>query len=185
MLAENGHDPRDQYPGLCRLPRSHPEEVKEIETNNEELQATNEELQTTNDELTARTMELQELTRQYKTEQSHLSSLLERFPHFVMVLNAENLTIQAVNSAYKQALNGRDVNGLPVTEVFSGRNVDELLKLLQSVARDGQSMNTGPIIASVGDGNPKSSRFVHTVVPITDASGSTVTRLFIYSEKVV
>jgi hypothetical protein len=66
-----------------------------------------------------------------------------------------------------------------------GRNVDELLKLLQSVARDGQSMNTGPIIASVGDGNPKSSRFVHTVVPITDASGSTVTRLFIYSEKVV
>ena len=158
---------------------------EELETNNEELQATNEELQTTNDELTARSSELQELTRQHKTEQSHLASLLERFPHFVMVLNAEDLTIQAVNSAYTQALNGRDVNGLPATEVFSGRNVDELLKLLQSVARDGQSMNTGPIIASVGDGNPKTSRFVHTVVPITDASGPTVTRLFIYSEKVV
>ena len=158
---------------------------EELETNNEELQATNEELQTTNDELTARTMELQELTKQYKTEQSHLASLLERFPHYVMVLNAQDLTVQAVNSAYKQALNGRDVNGLPVTEIFSGRNVDELLQLLQSVARDGQSLNTGPIIASVGDGNPQTSRFVHTVVPITDASGSTVTRLFIYSEKVM
>jgi len=27
-------------------------------------------------------------------------------------------------------------------------------------------------------------RFAHTIVPISDASGSTVTRLFLYSEKV-
>lgn len=77
---------------------------EELETNNEELQATNEELQTTNDELTARTVELQELTKQHRMEQLQLSSLLERFPHYVMVLDAEDLTVQAVNPAYKQLL---------------------------------------------------------------------------------
>jgi two-component system CheB/CheR fusion protein len=70
---------------------------EELETNNEELQATNEELQTTNDELTARTMELQEITKQLRLEQLQLTALLERFPHFMMVLNAEDLTVQAIN----------------------------------------------------------------------------------------
>ena len=89
---------------------------EELETNNEELQATNEELQTTNDELIARTAELQELARQHRIEQLQLSVLLERFPHYVMVLNADDLTIQTVNPAYKQCLAGRDVIGLPVRE---------------------------------------------------------------------
>src|SRR5215467_15476072 len=84
---------------------------EELETNNEELQATNEELQTTNDELTARTVELQELTKQYRVEQLQLSTLLERFPHYVMVLNAEDLTVQAINPSYKQLLGNRDING--------------------------------------------------------------------------
>src|ERR1043166_2292143 len=92
---------------------------EELETNNEELQATNEELQTTNDELTARTVELQELTKQYRVEQMQLSVLLERFPHYVMVLEAENLTIQAVNPAYKPLLGTRSVLGLPLGEILS------------------------------------------------------------------
>src|SRR6185295_5865545 len=62
---------------------------EELETNNEELQATNEELQTTNDELTARTVELQELAKQHRVEQLQIASLLERYPHFIMVLNAD------------------------------------------------------------------------------------------------
>jgi two-component system CheB/CheR fusion protein len=157
---------------------------EELETNNEELQATNEELQTTNDELTARTTELQELSKQRHMEQVQLSTLLERFPHYMMVLNADDLTIQSVNPTYKQLLGHRDVIGLPMSEVFSGKNMDELIKALKSAVRDTQTLITGPINASVnGELHDGAARFVHTVVPITDASGAGVIRLFLYSEK--
>ncbi|HEX6648016.1 MAG TPA: CheR family methyltransferase [Pyrinomonadaceae bacterium] len=154
---------------------------EELETNNEELQATNEELQTTNDELSARTVELQEVTRQHRVEQLQFSSVLERFPHYMMILNAEALTIQAVNPAYRELLQNRDVNGLPMTEVFGGKDLDELINVLKKAAREGQSINTAPLRASV-DGD-KAGRFVHTVVPIMDASGAGVSRMFIYSER--
>jgi two-component system, chemotaxis family, CheB/CheR fusion protein len=154
---------------------------EELETNNEELQATNEELQTTNDELTARTIELQELTKQHRMQQLQLSSVLERFPFYAMILNAEDLTIDAVNQAYADLLKNRNVNGLPMSEVFSGKEVDELIRVLKKAVRDGQSTNTPPIQASV-DGN-EADRFIHTVVPIVDASGASVHRVFIYSER--
>lgn len=157
---------------------------EELETNNEELQATNEELQTTNDELSARTIELQELTRQYRTEQLQLSSLLERFPHYVMVLNADDFTVHAINPGYKQLLGIRNVIGLPLSEVFSGKDVDDLIKVLRRAVSEGQSINTTPMLASV-DGNHEQAdaRFIHTLVPVTDATGSNVSRVFIYSEK--
>lgn len=154
---------------------------EELETNNEELQATNEELQTTNDELTARTAELQELTKQHRMEQLQLASVPERYPYYIMVLHADDLTIQSINPNYK--LGGRDVKGLPMSEVFSGKQVDHLLKALKTAARKSQTLNTGPILASVDGDNPDSTRFIHTVAPVSDASGSTVTRLFLYSEK--
>jgi len=75
---------------------------EELQATNEEFEATNEELQTTNDELTARTLELQELNKQYRLEQSQVSQMLERFPHYVMIVDAEDLTIQRVNSSYQQ-----------------------------------------------------------------------------------
>jgi DNA repair exonuclease SbcCD ATPase subunit len=157
---------------------------EELETNNEELQATNEELQTTNDELTARTIELQELAKQYRVEQLQLSAVLERFPHFVMVLNAEDLTIHAINPAYKQMLGSRNVLGLPISEVFIGENVDDLIKELRKVVRENQPINTTAIHASVdGDSARTTVRFIHTLVPITDDGGSNVSRVFIYSEK--
>ena len=99
---------------------------EELETNNEELQATNEELQTTNDELTARTVELHHLTRENIDEHFHLSDLLERFPDYVMVVNSEDLTIQAVNPGYALLLGKRDIIGLPVTEFFSGKDLHTL-----------------------------------------------------------
>jgi two-component system CheB/CheR fusion protein len=154
---------------------------EELETNNEELQATNEELQTTNDELTARTFELQEMTKQLRLEQLQLSVLLERFPHFIMVVDAEDLTIQAVNPAYNQALNNRNVRGLPVTEVFTGKNLDELTRAIKTAAREGQSITTDSLLTVVGD--DEAARFIHTLVPILDADGSALNRLFIYSEK--
>jgi myosin heavy subunit len=158
---------------------------EELETNNEELQATNEELQTTNDELTARTGELQELAKQYRLEQVQIATLLERFPYYVMVLGAEDLTIQAINPAYKGLVGSRDVNGLPISEIFSGPQVDDLIKTLKTSARESQSINTGPIMASVNsDHRSTTIRFVHTVVPINDVSGENVIRLFLYSEKV-
>ena len=157
---------------------------EELETNNEELQATNEELQTTNDELTARTIELQELTKQHRIEQIQLAALLERFPHYLMVLNADDLTIQTVNPAYAQLLGNRNVNGLPVSEIFKGKQVDDLIKSLQTAVHESQSLTTDPLLATVDGDHPDSPRFVHTIVPISDASGASVTRLFLYSEKV-
>jgi two-component system CheB/CheR fusion protein len=158
---------------------------EELETNNEELQATNEELQTTNDELSARTVELQDVTNQHRVEQVQLASLLERFPNYIMVLNAEDFTIQAINPAYKQLLGSRDVLGLTMTDIFSGRHVNDLVKIIQTAVRESQTLNTGPILASVdGENNPNGPRFIHTVIPISDANGPSVTRLFLYSEKV-
>jgi chromosome segregation ATPase len=157
---------------------------EELETNNEELQATNEELQTTNDELTARTMELQEITKQLRLEQLQLTAVLERFPHFMMVLNAEDLTVQAINPAYKQLIGDRNVSGLPMSELFSGKDVNELIEAVRTAVREAQALNTGAIFASVDGADPNTTRFIHTVVPITDANGANVTRLFVYSEKI-
>jgi two-component system, chemotaxis family, CheB/CheR fusion protein len=156
---------------------------EELETNNEELQATNEELQTTNDELTARTMELQELTKHHRLEQLQLASLLERFPHYMMVLNAEALTVQAVNQAYRQLMGEREVTGLTISEIFSGKQLEELTKGLRKATREAQAFNTGAILASIDGDSSLSTRFVHTIVPISDGTGATVTRLFLYSEK--
>ena len=156
---------------------------EELETNNEELQATNEELQTTNDELTARTVELQEVMKQYRMEQVQLSQLLERFPHFVMVVSAEDLTIQIVNPSYKQILGPRNIIGLPIGEVFSGKDMDQLTKILQKAIREGQAVHTQPIYAGVSGADGNSGRLVHTVIPIPDETGTNVNRLFIYSEK--
>lgn len=156
---------------------------EELETNNEELQATNEELQTTNDQLTARTIELQELTKRYQIEQSRLSNLLERFPHYVMVLNAEDLTIQTINPGYKQFFGNRDVKGHPVNEIFNGPDLEELIHFLRNTARKGQSVTTHPLRAHAPGGEVADGRVVYTIVPITDVSGSMIERLFIYSEE--
>ena len=158
---------------------------EELETNNEELQATNEELQTTNDELTARTAELQELGQQHRIEQLQLSSVLERFPHYAMVLNAEDLTIYAVNPAYHELLQSRDVINVPVGDVFVGKDREELITVLNRAAHNAETINTAPLAASIGeDEKSVSRRFVHTIVPICDATGSTINRLFVYSEGV-
>jgi len=157
---------------------------EELETSNEELQATNEELQTTNDELTARTVELQEFARQYKVEQLLLSSLLERYPHYVMVLNADDLTVRTINPGYKQMLGNRDVIGQPVHTVFKGEDLNQFLALLNKTIQDKQAVNTPLLRASVGPADSsQETRFLHTLVPIMDEGGKTVHRLFIYSEK--
>jgi len=156
---------------------------EELETNNEELQATNEELQTTNDELTARTVELQELNKQYRLEQSQVSQMLERFPYYVMIVNAEDLTIQRVNSSYQQMLGNRNVIGLPLNEIVSGSDLDDLTKLLKRAVREGQPIRTPSIQATVTGLDDHEGRMVHTVIPIIDEEGSSVNRLFIYSER--
>jgi two-component system, chemotaxis family, CheB/CheR fusion protein len=155
---------------------------EELETNNEELQATNEELQTTNDELTARTVELQVIMKQHRLEQVQLEELLERFPHYVLIVNAEDLTIERVNPTYRRVLGNRNVTGLPVSEVFSGNELDKLLKLLITAVREGQTIQTIPLEATASTTGEGNDLMVHTVVPILDDAGG-VARLFIYSEK--
>jgi two-component system CheB/CheR fusion protein len=158
---------------------------EELETNNEELQASNEELQTTNDELTARTLELQELTSHHQEAQFQLSSLLERFPHYVMILDGDDLTIKTINPGYRELLGDRNVIDLPLGEVFSGTDVERLIKLLKKAARDGQAVTTPPMKAHVAkDSDVDETRFIHTIVPIADPLSTDINRLFIYSEKV-
>jgi len=154
---------------------------EELETNNEELQATNEELQTTNDELTARTLELQELMKQYRLDQLQLAHLLERFPHFVMVLRGDDLTIQTLSPSYQQLLGERKPAGLPVSDVFSGNDLDQFNKLLRKAVREKQSVRTPPINAIIPGADD--SPFIHTIVPILDEAGTNIDRLFIYSDK--
>ncbi|HKR15641.1 MAG TPA: CheR family methyltransferase [Pyrinomonadaceae bacterium] len=157
---------------------------EELETNNEELQATNEELQTTNDELTARTVELHHLTRENTEEQFHLSELLERFPYYVMVIDAADLTIQAVNPGYALLLGKRDVIGQPLTDFFSGKDIDRLIKVMAEVAEHGKPVTTSPMsVRATEYGGFPEDRYIHSVVPIHRQDGGPAERLFIYTEK--
>ena len=123
--------------------------------------------------------------QQYRIEQFQLSSVLERFPHYAMVLNAEDLTIHAVNLAYKQLFGTRDIINLPLTTVFSGTDINELIKVLKTAVRKGESVNTAPLGVGIdGDGGTNSRRFVHTIVPIADSTGANISRLFVYSERI-
>lgn len=157
---------------------------EELETNNEELQATNEELQTTNDELTARTSELHHLTRESTEEQFHLSELLERFPYYVMVVDVNDLTIQAINPGYALLLGKRDIIGLPVTEFFSGKDLHKLTDALREVATQGRAITTSPMaVRALEYGGAVDDQFIHSIVPIHSSDNTTPDRLFIYTEK--
>ena len=158
---------------------------EELETNNEELQAANEELQTTNDELIARTVELHHFTSENTEEQFHLSKLLERFPYYVMVVEADNLIIQAINPGYAILLGKRDIIGLPVTEFFSGKDLHKLTDALRNAAESGKAVTTiAPMsVKAVEYGGQVDDRFIHSIVPIHNAEGTKPERLFIYSEK--
>ena len=157
---------------------------EELETNNEELQATNEELQTTNDELSARTVELHHHTRENIREQFQLSELLERFPYYVMVVSAADLTIQAINPGYVLLLGKQEIIGLPVTEFFSGKDLYKLIDVLRKVAEQGKPLMTAPMaVRAEVYGGDAQTQYVHSVVPIHGANETKPTRLFIYSEK--
>lgn len=156
---------------------------EELETNNEELQATNEELQTTNDELTARTIELHHLTRENTEEQYQLSELLERFPYYVIVVNARDFTILAVNPGYALLLGKRDVIGQPLTEFFSGEDLDALMETLREVTIHGRPVTTPPMaVRAAGYNGQTEDLYIHSVIPIHPPNGKTE-RLFIYTEK--
>src|SRR5687767_142220 len=157
---------------------------EELETNNEEMQATNEELQTTNDELTARTIELHHLMQENNEEQYQLSELLERFPYYVVVVNARDLTILAVNPGYALWLGKRDVIGQPLTDFFSGTDLEALMDVLTEATKEGKPMTTGPMaVRAVEYGDHAGDLYIHSVVPIQPPHGK-IERLFIYTEKV-
>ncbi|HEU4869498.1 MAG TPA: CheR family methyltransferase, partial [Pyrinomonadaceae bacterium] len=157
---------------------------EELETNNEELQATNEELQTTNDELTARTIELHHLTQENTEEQFHLSELLERFPYYVMVVNTDGLTIQAINPGYAMLLGKRNVVGQPVSQFFEGPDLEKLIETLNEVAQSGKPTTTPPLQVRAGDHTARpDEQFIHSIVPIHNIDGREPHRLFIYTEK--
>ena len=121
--------------------------------------------------------------KQHNLEQLQLAHLLERFPHYVMVLHAEDLTIQTVSPSYQQLLGHRDTKGRPVSEVFSGSDLDQFMKLLRRATREKQTLQSSPLAAHVIGAEDSNSRLVHTIVPILDENGANIDRLFIYSDK--
>ncbi len=148
---------------------------EELETNNEELQATNEELQTTNDELRARTNDLQELARQLETERARLAEMVELAPFDIMVLRGPRLLVDAFNSRYAQALDGRVVRGRPLEDVLdlfwqNGRRVLDLAE----VAYKADAVRTTPRLESYLPGagrQTEPAHYVYTLVPTHGANG--------------
>ncbi len=120
--------------------------------------------------------------KQHRMEQVQLSHLIERFPHYVMLVRAEDLTVQKLSPGYQQLLGNRNAAGLPVSDIFSGTDVDQFMTLLRKAVRETQTVQSDKINAFVG-GDNDSDRLAHTIVPILDESGTTVDRLFIYSDK--
>jgi hypothetical protein len=98
-------------------------------------------------------------------------------------VKADDLTIQLVSPTYQTILAGRDVTGLPLSEVFSGHDLDKLVNLLKTAVRNGQTIHSNAIEAVIPEACNGLTRMVHTAVPILDESGVNVNRLFIYSEK--
>ncbi|HEX2268797.1 MAG TPA: PAS domain-containing protein, partial [Pyrinomonadaceae bacterium] len=138
----------------------------------------------TNDELTARTVELHHLTRENTEEQFHLSELLERFPYYVMVVDAKDLTIQAINPGYALLLGKRNIVGLPLTDFFSGKDLHKLTDALREVAELGKALTTPPMSVRAAEyGGGSEDEFIHSIVPIHSSEDNKPERLFIYTEK--
>jgi len=94
---------------------------------------------------------------------------------------AADLTAHAINPAYKQLLGDGKVQGLPISQVFNGRDVEQLISMLRTAAQESLILNTDPIVASVNREDGDDAEFTHHR-PVSDATGSTVTRLFLFSE---
>jgi two-component system CheB/CheR fusion protein len=165
--------------------REQAELVGELSAANKELQDANEELQATNDELTVRTIELHQLTRQNTEEQFQLSKLLERFPYYVVVVDASDLTIQAVNPGYALLLGKRDVIGQPLDQFFTGADAEKLMETVREAGATGKPVTTGPLSVRAAEyGGQPDDQFIHSVVPFHNVDGAKPKRLFIYTEKV-
>jgi hypothetical protein len=120
--------------------------------------------------------------KQYRMDQLQLAHLLERFPHFLMVLRGDDLTIQTLSPSYQRLLGDQQAAGLPVSEVLSGSDLNQFNELLRKAVRERQSVRTPPIDAAIQGANGDSP-FVHTIVPILDETGANIDRLFIYSDR--
>ena len=89
----------------------------------------------------------------------------------------------SINPSYQQVLGDRNVTGLPLSEVFTGRDLDVLLKQLKLAVREAQTIRTQPIDAFMAEADGHGGHIIHTAVPVQDQNVEGVNRLFIYSEK--
>jgi two-component system CheB/CheR fusion protein len=154
---------------------------EELETNNEELQATNEELETTNDELRARTNDLQEVTTVLESERVRLSEMIEQAPFYILLLRGPNMIVEAYNPRYARILEGREVLGHPLEEVFDlfweTRAGLTLTQLAREVYVQEALQITPRIETIVPEGEEaqekprKSYYFTYTLVPSHNSSG--------------
>ena len=157
---------------------------EELETNNEELQATNEELQTTNDELSARTNELQELSRKLGEKQEQLSGLVDSIPYYITLLSAPDFRIDSINPALRHALEGREVIGLPLHEIFAGPDLPQFVETMKAAFEADETRVTARLQTQVNTREiAPGSFFVHTIVPVHNRQRR-VTGVLIYSEDI-
>ena len=99
-----------------------------------------------------------------------------------MVVTADDLTVQRVSPAYQQLLQNRNTTGPPLSEVFSGQDLAQLIKLIKRATSERQPVYSEPINVIPGS-DAQEQEWVHTIVPIPDEDGSKINRLFIYSDR--
>ena len=81
-------------------------------------------------------------------------------------------------------LGKHNVIGQPLTEFFSGDDLDALMEILKEAAKDGKPITTPPMaVRAIEYGDRTEDPYIHSVVPILQPHGKTE-RLFIYTEKV-
>jgi hypothetical protein len=80
-----------------------------------------------------------------------------------MVLNAGISPFNLLIRYTGNLLGEREVNGLPMGEVFGGKQVENLIKALKTATRESQTIETGPILASVhGALDADGAHFIHS-----------------------
>lgn len=145
---------------------------EELETTNEELRTDLEEIQATNEELQAGAEEWQE---QFERERGHLAEIMDHAPFSVLRLHGPDLLVETFSSHYARCVNGHEVRGRPLKDVFELFWGDDpsLLRLAKEVYRQDTPQTISrrrthmpKVLGEAGEGEQ-----VYTLVPAHETNG--------------
>src|SRR5207249_3697769 len=102
-----------------------------------------------------------------------LSEMVELAPFYIMLLSGPALIVEAINPNYTRLLEGREVLGRTLDEVFDEPEIADLVALVRESYKRNMSHTTQmmPIHVSDGHGQPVGRHFAYTLVPTHDSEG--------------